>query len=108
MFLETGRRKIPVQYAKRVVGRRVYGGQSTHIPLKINTAGVIPPIFASSLIAFPATIAGFIQIPWVQSIGNVVSSWIGLVYGHVYRSDRLFFVFSIRRSFSIRLIWPTT
>jgi len=69
VFLESGRRKIAVQYAKRVVGRRVYGGQSTHIPLKINTAGVIPPIFASSIIAFPATIAGFIQVPWVQSIG---------------------------------------
>ena len=69
VFLESGRRKIAVQYAKRVVGRRVYGGQSTHIPLKINTAGVIPPIFASSMIAFPATIAGFIQVPWVQSIG---------------------------------------
>ncbi len=69
VFLESGRRKIPVQYAKRVIGRRVYGGQSTHIPLKINTAGVIPPIFASSIIAFPATIAGFIQVDWVQSIG---------------------------------------
>ena len=54
VFLESGRRNVPVQYAKRVVGRRVYGGQSTHIPLKINTAGVIPPIFASSIIAFPA------------------------------------------------------
>ncbi len=70
VFLESGRRKIPVQYAKRVVGRRVYGGQSTHIPLKINTAGVIPPIFASSIIAFPATIAGFIQHPVVKSIGE--------------------------------------
>ncbi len=70
VFLESGRRKISVQYAKRVVGRKVYGGQSTHIPLKINTAGVIPPIFASSIIAFPATIAGFITVPWVQAIGR--------------------------------------
>ncbi|MFQ5587528.1 MAG: preprotein translocase subunit SecY [Nitrospiria bacterium] len=70
VFLESGRRKIPVQYAKRVVGRKVYGGQSTHIPLKINTAGVIPPIFASSIIAFPATIAGFITVPWVQALGR--------------------------------------
>ncbi len=70
VFLESGRRKIPVQYAKRVVGRKVYGGQSTHIPLKINTAGVIPPIFASSIIAFPATIAGFITVPWVQAFGR--------------------------------------
>src|SRR5213596_4113311 len=66
VFLESGRRKIPVQYAKRVIGRRVYGGQSTHIPLKINTAGVIPPILASSIIAFPATIAGFFQTLWVK------------------------------------------
>ena len=69
VFLESGRRKVPVQYAKRVVGRRVYGGQSTHIPLKINTAGVIPPIFASSIIAFPATIAGFFETPWIKAIG---------------------------------------
>jgi preprotein translocase subunit SecY len=73
VFLETGRRKIPVQYAKRVVGRRVFGGQSTHIPLKINTAGVIPPIFASSFIAFPATIAGFIQYRWVQDFGKMLA-----------------------------------
>lgn len=70
VFLESARRKIHVQYAKRVVGRQVYGGQSTHIPLKINTAGVIPPIFASSIIAFPATIAGFIAIPWVQALSR--------------------------------------
>ena len=63
VFLVSGRRKIAVQYAKRVVGRRIYGGQNTHIPLKINTAGVIPPIFASSIIAFPATITSFIQEP---------------------------------------------
>lgn len=73
VFLESGRRKIPVQYAKRIVGRKVYGGQSTHIPLKINTAGVIPPIFASSLIAFPATVAGFITVPWVQAFGRNLS-----------------------------------
>ena len=73
VFLESGRRKIPVQYAKRVVGRRVYGGQSTLIPLKINTAGVIPPIFASSFIALPATVAGFAQIVWIQNIGQNLS-----------------------------------
>lgn len=67
VFIERGQRKIPVQYAKRVVGRKVYGGQSTHLPLKINTSGVIPPIFASSIIMFPATVAGFIAVPWVQS-----------------------------------------
>ncbi len=70
VFMERGQRKIPVQYAKRVVGRKVYGGQSTHLPLKVNTAGVIPPIFASSVIMFPATIAGFIEIPWVKDMAG--------------------------------------
>jgi preprotein translocase subunit SecY len=70
VFMERGQRKIPVQYAKRVVGRKIYGGQSTHLPLKVNTAGVIPPIFASSIIMFPATIAGFIAIPWVQAFSR--------------------------------------
>jgi preprotein translocase subunit SecY len=59
VFMEAGHRRIPIQYAKRVVGKRMYGGQSTHLPLKINTSGVIPPIFASSLMVFPATIAQF-------------------------------------------------
>ena len=59
VFMEAGHRKIPIQYAKRVVGRRMYGGQNTHLPLKINTSGVIPPIFASSIMVFPATIAQF-------------------------------------------------
>ena len=63
IYVERGQRRIPVQYAKRIVGRRMYGGQSTHLPLKINTAGVIPPIFASSIIMFPATIANFIEHP---------------------------------------------
>ncbi len=63
VFIEMGQRRIPIQYAKRVQGRRMVGGQSTHLPLKINTAGVIPPIFASSIIMFPATIANFIDIP---------------------------------------------
>lgn len=92
VFLESGRRKIAVQYAKRVIGRRVYGGQSTHIPLKINTAGVIPPIFASSIIAFPATIAGFIQVPWVQSIGAQLAPG-SLLYTIVYVGLIVFFCF---------------
>ena len=92
VFLESGRRKIAVQYAKRVVGRKVYGGQSTHIPLKINTAGVIPPIFASSIIAFPATIAGFIQVPWVQSIGAQLAPG-SVLYTLLYVSLILFFCF---------------
>jgi preprotein translocase subunit SecY len=73
ILMQEGQRKIPVQYAKRVVGRRVYGGQSTHIPLRINTAGVIPVIFASSLILFPATLTRFINHPWMQSITEALS-----------------------------------
>jgi preprotein translocase subunit SecY len=70
IFMETAYRRIPVQYAKQVQGNKMYGGQSSNLPLKINSAGVIPPIFASSILAFPATITGFITIPWVQAIGN--------------------------------------
>ena len=92
VFLETGRRKIPVQYAKRVVGRRVFGGQSTHIPLKINTAGVIPPIFASSIIAFPATIAGFITIAWVRNIGTMLAPG-SVTYTILYVSLIVFFCY---------------
>jgi preprotein translocase subunit SecY len=73
IFFERAHRKIPVQYARRIVGRRVYGGQSTHLPLKVNTAGVIPPIFASSILLFPATIANFIKHPVTQSISNALT-----------------------------------
>ena len=70
IFMERGQRRIPVQYAKRVVGRKMYGGQSTHLPLKVNTSGVIPPIFASSILMFPATIAGFIKHPVMEAVAN--------------------------------------
>jgi preprotein translocase subunit SecY len=92
IYVERGQRKLPVQYAKRVVGRKVYGGQSTHLPLKINTSGVIPPIFASSIIMFPATVAGFIQIPWVQSIAQQMSpgTWL---YTLLYMSMIFFFAY---------------
>src|SRR5882672_5525768 len=69
IFMERAQRRIPVQYAKRVVGRRMYSGQSSHLPLKINTSGVIPPIFASSTLLFPGTVTGFIDHPlahWIQ------------------------------------------
>jgi preprotein translocase subunit SecY len=72
IFVEQGQRRIPVQYAKRVVGRKMYGGQSTHLPLKINTSGVIPPIFASSIIMFPATIGSFVNIPWIKNIAETM------------------------------------
>jgi preprotein translocase subunit SecY len=73
IFMERGQRRIPVQYAKRVIGRKLYGGQSTHLPLKINTAGVIPPIFASSVLIFPATAAQFFPNPWVQSAAGYLA-----------------------------------
>ncbi|MGH3639505.1 MAG: preprotein translocase subunit SecY [Mycobacterium sp.] len=79
IFVERGQRRIPVQYAKRVVGRRMYGGQSSHLPLKLNTAGVIPPIFASSLLVFPATIAQFVDHPWTQAASEWFSNG-GVVY----------------------------
>jgi preprotein translocase subunit SecY len=68
IFVERGARRIPVQYAKRIVGRKVYGGQNTNLPLKVNTSGVIPPIFASSLIMFPATFATFFPYAPLQKI----------------------------------------
>lgn len=76
--LEEGQRRIPVQYAKRVVGRKMYGGQSTHIPLKVNQSGVIPVIFASALLMFPATVAQFIQNPFFQRIAGWLSPGAGL------------------------------
>jgi preprotein translocase subunit SecY len=92
IYVEQGQRRIPVQYAKRVIGRKMYGGQSTHLPLKINTSGVIPPIFASSIIMFPATIASFIKVPWMQSIagamrpGNAIYEllYIGFIFFFCY------------------------
>ena len=70
VFFERGQRRIPVQYAKRVVGRRLYGGQSTHLPLKVNTAGVIPPIFASSILLFPATLASW--FPYLGRLSDAI------------------------------------
>ncbi|MCD6272815.1 MAG: preprotein translocase subunit SecY [Deltaproteobacteria bacterium] len=72
VFVEQGQRRLPVQYAKRVVGRKMYSGQSTHLPLKINTSGVIPPIFASSIMMFPATIVSFITVSWIQDLINLL------------------------------------
>ena len=73
IYFERAHRRIPVQYARRIVGRKVYGGQSTHLPLKVNTAGVIPPIFASSILLFPATIASFIKHPITKSISDALT-----------------------------------
>ncbi len=70
VYVERGQRRLPIHYAKRVVGLKTYSAQSSHLPLKVNMAGVIPPIFASSIIMFPATIANFINIPWVQQLSK--------------------------------------
>lgn len=92
VFFETSQRRIPIQYAKRVVGRKVYGGQSSHLPLKINVSGVIPPIFASSIMMFPATIGSFIQIDWVQRVSAAMSP--GTVYYYIcYVAMIVFFCF---------------
>ena len=92
IFVEQGQRRIPVQYAKRVVGRKMYGGQSTHLPLKINTSGVIPPIFASSIMMFPATIGSFIAVAWMQNIVSAITPgsiiyevlFVGLIFFFCY------------------------
>lgn len=71
IMISEGVRKIPVQYAKRVVGKKAYGGHTSYIPLKVNQAGVIPIIFASSVLMFPVTIAQFVDVPWVKSMGKL-------------------------------------
>lgn len=93
IFVERGHRRIMVQYAKRVVGRRQYGGTSTHIPLKVNTGGVIPVIFASSILAFPATIAGVFP---AGSWGNAVIDQLTFgmpLYNLLYVGGILFFAY---------------
>ena len=92
IFVEQGQRRIPVQYAKRVVGRRMYGGQSTHLPLKINSSGVIPPIFASSILMFPATIAQFAEVGWLKSISDAVQPG-GIYYNIVFVGFIVFFCY---------------
>ncbi len=92
VLMQEGQRKIPVQYAKRVVGRRVYGGQSTHIPLRINTAGVIPVIFASSLILFPATLTRFVPHPWMNRISDALSPG-QITYTVLYMGLIIFFTY---------------
>ena len=92
IVMTLGQRRIPVQYAKRVVGRRVYGGQTTHIPLRVNTAGVIPVIFAASIIAFPATLSQFIKHPWAQQV-NTWLAFGGWPYTTLYAASIIFFTY---------------
>ncbi|MDD4568763.1 MAG: preprotein translocase subunit SecY [Tepidanaerobacteraceae bacterium] len=91
--VQQGERRVPVQYAKRVVGRRVYGGQSTHIPIKVNSAGVIPVIFAMSILLFPSTIAGFFPNSKVMtSIAEFLKPG-GWLYAALYALFIVFFTY---------------
>ncbi len=92
VFVERGHRRVTVQYAKRVVGRRMYGGSSTHIPLKVNTGGVMPVIFASSMLAFPATIAGMFKGAWVESLTTQLGFGMPL-YNLLYVIGIIFFTY---------------
>ncbi len=92
VLMESAQRRIPVQYAKRVVGRRMYGGQSTHLPIRVNTAGVIPVIFASSIIMFPQTIAQFINHPWAQELSSQLG-WGMPLYNFIYVAGIIFFCY---------------
>jgi len=92
IFVERGARRIPIQYAKRIVGRKVYGGQNTFLPLKVNTSGVIPPIFASSLIMFPATIATFFPNQYVQKLTSLLAPG-GLIYDIMFVGLIIFFAY---------------
>ncbi len=91
LFFERAQRRIPVHYAKRVVGRKLYGAQTSHLPLKINMAGVIPPIFASAILLFPATMAQFSQVGWLQQAAALLSS--GWFYTVLYTALIIFFAY---------------
>ena len=95
-FVERGQRRILVNYAKRQVGRKIYGGQSSHLPLKLNMSGVIPPIFASSIILFPATLAGWFgtseNMRWLSNISSTLSPG-QPIYVFLYSAAIIFFCF---------------
>ena len=86
VYIERGQRRIPVQYAKRVVGRRMMGGQSTYLPIKVNTAGVVPIIFASAILYLPAQLAVFFpRVGWIQSFANAISTgWLNWILSVVF------------------------
>lgn len=92
VYMERAQRRIPIQYAKRVVGRRVYGGQSTYLPLRLNTGGVIPVIFAASIMSFPQTLSTMIQNPWLQKITDALGYGQPL-YNLVYFLSIIFFCY---------------
>ena len=92
VFVERSYRKIPVQYPRRVIGRKVYGGQTSHLPLKTNPAGVIPPIFASSLLIFPATILAFVDIPVLRDLSEAMFSNV-IFYNAIFAGLIIFFTY---------------
>ncbi|ABB39034.1 preprotein translocase, SecY subunit [Oleidesulfovibrio alaskensis G20] len=92
VFMERGQRRIPIHYAKRQMGRKMYGGQTSHLPLRVNTAGVIPPIFASSLLLFPATVASFSSVEWLQTAAAYFAPHT-LLYNVVFVALIIFFAF---------------
>jgi preprotein translocase subunit SecY len=92
VFVERGQRRLPVSYAKRVVGRKIYGGQSTHLPLRVNTGGVIPIIFAASIITIPSTIAQMIKVPFIRSIAEQFAMGMPL-YNLFYVASIIFFTY---------------
>ena len=93
VFVERGQRRIPIQYAKRVVGRKMLGGQSTHLPLRVNSGGVIPVIFAASIVAFPSTLGlVFPETPWMQSMSTQLGQGMPL-YNLMYIAGIMFFCF---------------
>ncbi len=91
-FMELSQRRIPVHYAKRQVGRQMVGGQVSYLPLKINSAGVIPPIFASSVLMFPATVASFIPLVFFQDLSRWLSPG-GLLYNLIFAGLIIFFCY---------------
>ena len=92
VFVERGQRRIPVSYAKRVVGRKIYGGQATHLPLRVNTGGVIPIIFAASVITIPSTMAQLIKVPFIQRIAQQFGMGMPL-YNLFYIGAIIFFTY---------------
>lgn len=92
VYVETAQRRIPIQYPKRIIGRKMFGGGTQHLPLKLNSAGVIPPIFASSLIIFPATVANFADVPSMQFVADMLAPG-GVLYNLLFVSFIIFFAF---------------
>jgi preprotein translocase subunit SecY len=92
VFMETGQRRIPIQYPKRVVGRKMMGGGTQHLPLKVNSAGVIPPIFASSIIIFPATVVNFIDVPVMRTVADSLNPG-GIIYNVFFVAFIIFFAY---------------